>query len=202
LGVKRRHNGVEQVIQMTAAPSTFPADEAGLLARARAGEGEAFGKLIQRYQRRIWLVCRQYIGPDDADAAAQDTFIKAYTKLNSFDSRARFSTWLTRIAINHCLDLLRKKSRIPLSGEEPEGETLRDFSPNPEELSRRRQAVRQIMKTLDKLPEGQKRIFRLRFLAEMDLQEIASTLEVHPGTVKTQLHRAIHRLRREMEVLS
>jgi len=193
---------VEQVIPMTAAPSTFPADEAGLLMRARAGEGDAFGELIQRYQRRIWLVCRQYLGPDDADAAAQDAFIKAYTKLKTFDSKARFSTWLTRIAINHCLDLLRKKSRIPLSGEEPEGDTLRDSSPNPEELSRRRQSVGRILKALDRLPEGQQRIFRLRFLAEMDLQEIAATLNIHSGTVKTQLHRAIHRLRREMEVSS
>jgi RNA polymerase sigma-70 factor (ECF subfamily) len=180
------------------------ADEA-LLMRARNGDREAFGELVSRHQRRLWLVCRQYLGPDGADGAAQDSLVKAYTSLSSFDGRAAFTTWLTRIAINTCLDLLRRRRRegvrITSSAEaEDEGGmvSVPDGQADPEARAMQRQAVTRLVALEAKLPERQREIFRLRFYAEMELEEIADTLEVHIGTVKTQLHRAVHRLRREM----
>ena len=71
-----------------------------LVMRARNGDREAFGEVVVRHQKRIWRVCRQYLGASDADAAAQERLVKAYTNLSSFDGRSAFTTWLTRIAIN------------------------------------------------------------------------------------------------------
>ncbi|MBD3872322.1 MAG: hypothetical protein IFK91_05310 [Acidobacteria bacterium] len=79
-----------------------------LVMRAANGDRDAFGELANRHQRRVWMVCRQYVGVDEADAAAQDSLVKAFTRIGDFDRRAAFSTWLTRIAINTCLDELRR----------------------------------------------------------------------------------------------
>jgi RNA polymerase sigma-70 factor (ECF subfamily) len=176
-----------------------------LILLARNGDREAFGELVGRHQRRVWLVCRQYLGVDEADAAAQDSLIKAYTSLTSFDGRAAFTTWLTRIAINTCLDALRKRRREGLRVVEPaddEGEgqleRLPDGESGPEVRAMQREAVGRLSECEQRLPERQREIFRLRFYAEMDLDEIAHALGVHVGTVKTQLHRAVHRVRQEL----
>ncbi len=179
-------------------------DDVELWRRARDGDRDAFGELVLRHQRRIWAVCRQYLGPDEAEAATQDTFLKAWTRLESFDGRARFSTWLTRIAINTCLDRLRTLRRQGLRVEDDGGEgpgileRTPDRRSDPERRARTRQAVERLARIEAALPEKQRRIFRLRFYAEMGLDEIAEALGVHVGTVKTQLHRAVHRLRREL----
>jgi len=176
-----------------------PESEATLLLKARSGNTEAFGELIRRYQRQVWLVCRQYVGPGDADEACQEAFIKAFTRLASFDGRAKFSTWLIRIAINTSIDLLRKEQRRPIAEIPPEHDVLPDESAGPDELSRQRETVSRLMDEIKALPEGQRRVFRLRFFAHLELEEIAGVLGVHPGTVKTQLYRAVHRLRRKLE---
>jgi len=176
-----------------------------LVMLARNGDIEAFGELVDRHQRRVWLVCRQYLGVDEADAATQDTLIKAYSSLSSFDGRAAFTTWLTRIAINTCLDELRKRRREGLrilgpADDESEGrlERLPDGESGPEARAMEREAVGRLARCEAGLPDRQREIFRLRFYAEMELEEIAHALEVHVGTVKTQLHRAVHRVRREL----
>ena len=66
-----------------------------LVLRAQNGDHDAFGELVTRHQRRVWMVCRQYVGQDEADAAAQDSLVKAFTRIGEFDRRAAFSTWLT-----------------------------------------------------------------------------------------------------------
>jgi RNA polymerase sigma-70 factor (ECF subfamily) len=186
-------------------------DEGWLLVRARNGDHDAFGELVHRTQRRVWRVCRQYLGADDADAATQDSFVKAYTNLGSFDGRAAFSTWLTRIAINTCLDELRRRRREGQrieAGPEPEAapgadgldplDQIADDDGGPEDRAIQRQAVARLRRSEAGLPERQREIFRLRFYAELELDQIATALGVHIGTVKTQLHRAVHRLRAEL----
>ena len=200
----RRHTWVMEAVSM---PSRFdPGEPDGpLVMLARNGDGEAFGELVVRHQRRVWLVCRQYLGVDGADAATQDTLIKAYSNLSSFDGRAAFTTWLTRIAINTCLDALRMRRREGLRTVEPDDnendgglERLPDGGSGPEDRAMEREAVGRLAACEERLPDRQREIFRLRFYAEMELEEIALALEVHVGTVKTQLHRAVHRVRREL----
>ena len=180
-------------------------DDRALVLMARNGDRDAFGELVRRHQRRVWMVCRQYVGADEADAAAQDTLVKAYTSLTGFDGRAAFTTWLTRIAINTCLDLLRSRTREGLrvvATDDDDGveaaARVADDGVDPEGRSIQRQAVARLESLEAGLPDRQREIFRLRFYAEMDLEEIAATLDVHVGTVKTQLHRAVHRLRTEL----
>ena len=184
-----------------------PMDDDALVLRARNGDHDAFGELVNRHQRRVWMVCRQYLGVDEADAAAQDSLVKAFTRIGDFDRRAAFSTWLTRIAINTCLDGLRKRRREGLVTEEPDDEEgagllaqVPDDRVGPETRFQQQQAVASLRNREKGLPPKQREIFRLRFYAEMDLEEIAETLDIHVGTVKTQLHRAVHRLRGELGV--
>ena len=190
---------------MTPTRSDLSTDDRALVLMARNGDRDAFGELVRRHQRRVWMVCRQYVGADEADSVAQDSLVKAYTKLGSFDSRAAFTTWITRIAINTCLDLIRQRKREGLrvvaaddDGELDVTEQVADDEIDPEERSMQLQAVDRLRECEARLPERQREIFRLRFYAEMDLDEIAASLSVHVGTVKTQLHRAVHRLRREL----
>lgn len=191
-------------VSATEAAREDPAqDDLALCRQAREGDHEAFAELVRRNQRLVWSVCRQYVGGDDADEAAQETFLKAYSRLASYDGRARFSTWLVRIGINACLDSLRKRGRRGVRVEEDPGHpiaaTLPDRRPDPERRASARQAVARLAELEARLPDRQREIFRLRFYAELGLDEIAAALDVHVGTVKTQLHRAVHRLRREME---
>ena len=172
--------------------------------RARNGDRDAFGELVVRHQQRVWRVCRQYVGADEADAAAQDSLVKAYTNLASFDGRSAFTTWLTRIAINTCLDELRRRRREGLrleaaddGGDDPLA-GLHDDEVGPDVRTMQRQAVEKLAALEQGLPARQREIFRLRFYAELELEEISNALGVHVGTVKTQLHRAVHRLRVEM----
>lgn len=190
---------------MTPSRSDFPRGDEDLVARAQEGEGEAFGQLVERHQRRVWLVCRQYLGPDEADAAAQDSMVKAFTKIRAFNQCAAFTTWLTRIAINTCLDQLRRRGREGPKAEDSGAEDgagvvaqVADDGADPEVRAVQRQAVARLAACEENLPARQREIFRLRFYAEMELEEIADALEVHVGTVKTQLHRAVHRLRGEL----
>jgi RNA polymerase sigma-70 factor (ECF subfamily) len=176
-----------------------------LVLRAQNGDHDAFGELVNRHQRRVWMVCRQYVGSAEADAAAQDSLVKAFTRIGDFDRRAAFSTWLTRIAINTCLDELRRRHRESVVEEESDGDegvSLLDRVPDeeagPESRSMQKQAVASLEVHEAELPPRQREIFRLRFYAEMELEEIAVALDVHVGTVKTQLHRAVHRLREEL----
>jgi len=180
-------------------------EDGALVMRARNGDHDAFGELVERHQRRVWMVCRQYVGVDEADAAAQDSLVKAFTGMRKFDGRAAFSTWLTRIAINTCLDQLRRRRREPMVDESghddrENGPVLQvvDTQAGPENLSMQRQTIRGLAERERDLPPRQREIFRLRFYAEMELEEIAEALGVHVGTVKTQLHRAVHRLRSEL----
>ena len=176
-----------------------------LVMRARNGGRDAFSELVVRHQQRVWRVCRQYVGADDADSAAQDTLVKAYTNLESFDGRSAFTTWLTRIAINTSLDELRRRRREGLKvdvGDDEEGYDIlagvADDTAGPLDRTIQRQAVERLAVLERGLPDRQREIFRLRFYAELELEEIAGALDVHVGTIKTQLHRAVHRLRAEL----
>jgi RNA polymerase sigma factor (sigma-70 family) len=194
---------VMEAMTTSSAPLEPATDDRGLVLQARNGDRDAFGELVARHQRRVWLVCRQYVGPDEAEAAAQDSLVKAWTNLAAFDGRAAFTTWLTRIAINTCLDLLRRRRREGFrvvgsdDAEEAVGLVAADDA-DPETRIMQRQAVARLATCEAGLPDRQREIFRLRFYAELELDEIAAVLKVHVGTVKTQLHRAVHRLRREL----
>src|SRR5439155_18740777 len=109
--------------QPTGAPSAAAADERQVVRRAQKGDKEAFEVLVQRHQHRVFAVARGILRrQEDVEDIAQQVFVKAYFSLKRFDQRAAFSTWLYKITVNECWDLLRKRKARPLIYETDFGE--------------------------------------------------------------------------------
>jgi RNA polymerase sigma-70 factor, ECF subfamily len=174
--------------------------EVGLIARILAGEKELFHDLIRPYERMVYLTVISIVKNDaEAEDGAQEAVINAYRHLASFRGEARFSTWLTSIAINEGRKRLRKtKGAAEESIEQQEEEHQGDFTPAPltdwreiplEALERKelREALRV---AVTELPGIYRQVFTLRDLEELNVEETARALGITIGTVKVRLHRA------------
>ena len=169
------------------------------IGRIRAGQIQAYAVLVRKYQTRIRGYCLGVLGNGaDADDAAQEVFIKAYKGLGSFQGRARFSTWLYRIAVNHCWDLLRSAARNRVESwealREQEGESLEARTVVLPE-ARLDDRAQQVQEVLDRLPEQYKTVLILREVQGLSYQELADALGCSMDAVKARLRRA----RRELE---
>ena len=175
-------------------------NEAGLIARIVAGEKELFHELIRPYERMVYLTLFAIVKNEaEAEDGAQETVINAYRHLASFRGEAKFSTWLTTIAINEGRKRLRKaKGAAENSIEEQEEGHEGDYTPAPltdwreiplEALERKelREALRV---AVTELPDIYRQVFVLRDLEEQNIEETAQALGIHPGAVKVRLHRA------------
>jgi RNA polymerase sigma-70 factor (ECF subfamily) len=175
-------------------------NEAGLIARILAGEKELFHELIQPYERMVYLTLFAIVKNEtEAEDGAQETVINAYRHLASFRGEAKFSTWLTSIAINEGRKRLRKaKGAAEESIEEQEEEYEGDFTPAPltdwreiplEALERKE--LREMLRVaVAELPGIYRQVFALRDLEELSIEETARALGINPGAVKVRLHRA------------
>ena len=175
-------------------------NEAGLIARILAGEKELFHDLIRPYERMVYLTLFAIVkNESEAEDGAQETVISAYRHLASFRGDAKFSTWLTTIAINQGRRRLRKaKGAAEESIEEEADSHQGDFTPAPltdwreiplEALERKelREALRA---AVAELPDIYRQVFVLRDLEEQNIEETAEALGINPGAVKVRLHRA------------
>ncbi len=175
-------------------------NEAGLIARIVAGEKELFHELIRPYERMVYLRGVAIVKNEtEAEDGAQETVISAYRHLASFRGDAKFSTWLTTIAINEGRKRLRKaKGAAENSIEEEEESHEGDYTPAPltdwreiplEALERKelREALRV---AVAELPDIYRQVFVLRDLEEQNIEETARALGINPGAVKVRLHRA------------
>lgn len=190
----------------------YPIEEARLVRKAKAGDREALGALLADQESRLFAVCLRMVGErESARDLAQDALVKAIHALETFDERARFSTWITRIAINACVSHLRKRklrSHPSLDGAaaDPADPKLSDRleqrrEPPPHsrvEQSERLEALRLAMGALS--PE-QRALLLMRDGQDMDYASIAEALNVRVGTVKSRLFRARAALRDAMEQL-
>ena len=159
--------------------------------RIRAGDKEAYAFLVRKHQARIRGYCLWTMGnAAEADDAAQEIFIKAYRGLGSFHGTAGFSTWLHRIAVNHCRDLLRKRVRERTESwdalREEKGEAAEALIARQEPVSQRRQ----LQEALDRLPEQYRTVLILREAEGMSYEEIAGFLGCSLDAVKARLRRA------------
>jgi len=175
-------------------------DEAGLIARILAGEKELFHELIGPYERMVYLTLFSIVKNEaEAEDGAQEAVISAYRHLGSFRGDAKFSTWLTTIAINEGRKRLRKaKGRAEDSIDEQIEELEGDYTPAPltdwreiplEALERKelREALRV---AVTELPDIYRQVFALRDLEEMNIEETAEALGITTSAVKVRLHRA------------
>ena len=193
--------------------ATFPVNQISesaptdreLIARTLGGDGNAFGILVDRFQRKIYRVAYAIVRDDvEADTITQDTFIQAYTHLARFQGRSELETWLTRIAINRSRDWLRRRKFVSLFSHDDESD-VREYVIEP--VDERPDAERQIMahqlraaitRAERTLSSQQKIIFRLRHYENHSLEEIAELLGLRSGTVRAHLFRAIHKVRKEL----
>jgi RNA polymerase sigma-70 factor (ECF subfamily) len=172
--------------------ATVPDDDRDLLARSRAGHLDAFERLVRAHQDRIYNLAYRITGNhEDAADAAQEAFVKAYQGLAHFRQDAAFSTWLHRIATNAALDLIRRRSPTPPV------ELPLDL-PAPDSLDtdvHRREIQRRIHAALGHLAPEFRVAVVLRDLEGMAYDEIARTLQVPVGTVRSRISRAREALR-------
>lgn len=181
----------DDVVRPTA--TTVREGERAEVAAARAGDREAFDRLVERYQRPVYRLCYRYVNDhQDANDLAQEAFLKAYRALDRFRGDSAFSTWLYRIAVNTCLNF--RSSRKPPAEELPEalpapGAGALDRMEKDEQAAEVRAAV-------SRLPEKQRATLILKIYHELSHEEVASILGSSVGTVKANLFHALANLRK------
>jgi RNA polymerase sigma-70 factor (ECF subfamily) len=177
----------------------MPADS-DLIARAAAGDSTAFQALVERHRSMVYRVAFQFAGNHhDAEDIAQDVFIKVFRSLDRFRQDAQLTSWMYRIVMNACIDHRRRRSSSGSTpfGEEAELKMLNspEESPGPEARAYASELGQVLEGEIAQLPAGQRVVFVMRHHQGLKLTEIAAALGLAEGTVKRQLHAAVHRLR-------
>lgn len=180
-------------------PGRQDGDEAELIERSRKGDSEAFGVLVERYQRRVVGVALAVVhNQDDAIELAQETFVRAFENLSKFESRSSFSTWLYRIAANLAIDFWRREGRhVVLHGEDADNEISKLPTSQGDafkEVSRSELSVR-LKQALEELTPEHRAVILLREVEGMSYDEISDLLQCPRGTVMSRLHYARTHLR-------
>lgn len=166
------------------------ADEAALVRQAMAGDTDAFGSLVTRYQKVMYTVALRMLGnAEDAKDTTQDAFVKAYRQLAAFDPQYRFFSWLYRIQLNECFNALR--SRRPLDSIEPEMVSL---TSTPYDSTLQAERREQIVAALQRLTPEYRAVVVLRHFAGQSYGEMAEALGVPEKTVKSRLYTARQQL--------
>jgi len=171
-----------------------------LISLAAGGDASAFQALVERHRAMVYRVAYQFAGNHhDAEDIAQEVFIKVYRSLDRFRQDAQLTSWMYRIVMNACIDH-RRRSRASMSaadGDEAEYRMLNapEETPGPEERAYAGEIGEVLQLEIGRLPKGQRIVFVMRHYQGMKLCEIADALGLAEGTVKRQLHAAVHRLR-------
>jgi RNA polymerase sigma-70 factor (ECF subfamily) len=177
------------------------AHELEWIRNAQRGSQEAFGALVERYQRRVFALIFRVTGErDQVEDLSQEVFLKAYRAMRGYNQTASFGTWISRIAVNHCYDYLRARrstrNRVESFDGSPEdlespAKSYPAGGPDPERAALLRDMV---SKLLARAPEEDRIVMALKELDGMSVEEIAEILELKVGTVKVRLHRARKRM--------
>ncbi len=171
-----------------------------VVTRVLNGETALFEILMRRYNQRLYRVARSILRQDDeAEDVMQDAYVRAYQHLSQFAGRAKFSTWLTRIAVHEALARAHRGKRYDALDElgAVQGENMKfaSASPSPEQEVATAQSHAILEDTILSLPESYRTVFMLRHIEELSTTETAECLELSEETVKTRLHRARAALR-------
>ena len=174
-------------------------DYALILRATENSDQKAYAELMERYRDSIFHLCRKMVfNDDDADDLTIETFGKAFQRLKQYTPAFAFSTWLFKIASNHCIDFIRKKRINALSLdrglETEEGGniqfTVTDDAPDPIETLEKKQRIEMMRLVVSELKPRYRRLVELRYFEEYSYDEIALELDLPLGTVKAQLYRA------------
>lgn len=185
---------------MEQAAVTDSSDEE-LVARILQGQVRLFEVIMRRHSQRLFRVTRGILRDGwEAEDAMQAAYVRAYQHLSQFAGRAKFSTWLTRIAVHEALNRLEDRSRIryleEMNGSEsPAADMVRSPDPNPEQCVSSREHARVLESAVQALPPKYRVVVMMRDLEEMSVAETAACLDITEENVKIRLHRARAMLR-------
>ncbi len=179
-------------------------EEQLLVARAQQGDHTAFAQLVEQYQRPVYNLAYRMLGnAQDAEDAAQETFLRLYKQFKRYDHRQKFATWLLAIAAHHCIDRLRRRRFLWLSIEDEFiGETLtsREVSvPEPSDDVLRRENADEIARMLERLSPTHRLVIVLKYWHDQSVAEIVQTTGDSVSAVKVKLFRARQALAKALE---
>ena len=177
-------------------------DDRELVRRAQREDKEAFEELVRRHQHRVFAVAGGIVRRrEDVEDVAQQVFVKAYFSLKRLDQRAAFSTWLYKITVNECWDMLRKKKVRPLVyeadlSEEQARQVISSAQKGKDvpDISERLEARQRVERLLDGLDERDRLMLILKEVEGFSIEEIAEVLDLNANTVKVRLFRARRRV--------
>ena len=176
-----------------------------IVSRIQEGDNAMFRHLVSRYNQPLLNYIARFTGRgDDAEDVLQELFIRVFRSLSGFDTSRRFKPWMYRIATNLCYDHLKKKKpalsldKDYASADSDNGATLLDFiadeNYDPEKHYLHRELLEEIKDRIDILPDGQREAFLMFHFEDMQYKDIAETLKIPVGTVKSRLHNACRRI--------
>ena len=162
------------------------------LEQARRGDQAAFSRLVEAYQRPVYNLCyRMLSNAPEAEDAAQETFVRMYTKLHTYQPDRKLSSWVLSIASHYCIDRLRRRRGQWLSlDEEPMATTLPSQNRGPEDLALRSESRDEVQRLVDMLPAAYRVPLILRYWYDLSYAEIAEVMGLTVQAVKSRLHRA------------
>ncbi len=178
-----------------------------VIKQVQAGDRDAFRVLVERHSRTVFrLAFRMTQNEQDAEEVVQETFLRAYKSIDTFESRANFSTWLCRISINCSLNLMAlRKPAQPLSGTDADGEEFEvqvpSNDPGPERELLSGEVRDRVAKAMSQLSAVERTAFVMRHFEGRSIEEISGVLKIRAGAAKHTIFRAVQKLRRVLQPL-
>lgn len=173
-----------------------------VVTRVLAGETALFEIIMRRYNQRLYRVAHSILRNEaEAEDVMQDAYVRAYQHLQQFEGRAKFATWLTRIAVHEALSRAQRRNRVQELDAEPNGgymDPLTSNTPDPEQQASDREMVALLQTAVLALPHNYRSVLMLRDIEEMSTTDTAQALDLTEENVKVRLHRARTLLRREL----
>lgn len=189
-------------------------DEKELIKQLKNGNEEAFNEMVQRYSKKLYYLCLKMLQNErDAEDTVQTVFLKAYMNLSKFEEKSSISTWLYRIGVNVCTDLLRKRKKetatsLYATGPDEEEFALEipDEKENVEKTVLEKERKEALYQAINTLKPKQKELIVLRDIEGLSYEEIAEILNMNTGTVKSGINRArkalLEKLQKNTELFS
>ncbi|HLY60704.1 MAG TPA: RNA polymerase sigma factor [Terriglobia bacterium] len=181
-------------------------NDAAVVAQVLAGDRDAFRVVVERHSQSLFRLAYRMTGNEqDAEDVVQETFMRAYRRLNKFEARSSFSTWLYRIAVNCSLDQSRKRRQQDERQLAPSPElpdpllALPSTDPSSERLAMSAEVRKKVEATLNELTEKEKAAFVLRHYEGMSIEEVGRAMGLRANAAKNNIFRAVQKLRRALE---
>lgn len=180
--------------------------DAAVVAQVLAGDRDAFRVVVERHSHSLFRLAFRMTGNEqDAEDVVQETFLRAYRRLDRFESRSSFSTWIYRIAVNCSLDYSRKRRQEEESRVTPEPEapdpvlSLPSTNPSADRLMMSAEVREKVEATMSTLSEKERAAFVLRHFEGLSIEEVARTMGLRANAAKNNIFRAVQKLRRALE---